>query len=126
VILIIFTIWLFSQADLLAGVLSHGPQGGFGVLALALMGLIGAAVSVLISTKSVSSDRVPLQQAQSAILLARLVLGPLSALAVVTILASGIVKGRVPDYATALAAAFVSGFSERFVLHSIDAFSKKQ
>jgi hypothetical protein len=90
------------------------------------MGLMGAAVSVLTSTKSVSSDRVPVQQAQSAILLARLALGPLSALAVVGILASGIVKGGPPDYATALAAAFVSGFSERFVLNSIDAFAKKQ
>lgn len=125
-ILITLAIWLFPRADVLAGILSQSSHPSLRILALALMGLIGAAVSVLISTKSVSSDRVPLQDAQSAIVLARLALGPLSALAVVTILASGIIGGKVPDYATALAAAFVSGFSERFVLNSIDAFAKKQ
>ena len=79
-------------------------------------------MSALISTKSVSSERVPLQQAQTSVLLGRLALGPLSALAVTTILGSGIIKGWVPDYSTLLAAAFVSGFSERFVLDSINAF----
>jgi hypothetical protein len=95
------------------------------VLALAFMGLARAVVSVLISTKSASSDRVPLQQAQAAILLGRLALGPLSALAVATLLATGIIDGQVPDYNRVLAAAFVSGFSEKFVLHSINVFSQK-
>ena len=94
------------------------------VLGLAVIGLMGATVSALTSTKSISSERVPLQQAQTSVLLGRLALGPLSALAVATILGSGIVKGQVPDYSTVLGVAFVSGFSERFVLNSINVYAQ--
>jgi hypothetical protein len=50
---------------------------------------------------------------------------PLSALVVATLLATGIINGKAPDYNIMLAAAFVSGFSEKFVLDSINAFSRK-
>jgi len=110
-----------------AGMLSEITAPGdayFSVLALAFMGLMGAVFSVLISTKSISNDRVPLQQAQGAVLLGRLAVGPLSALVVATLLVTGIL-GKAENYRIFLAAAFVSGFSERFVLDSIDAFSRK-
>jgi 8-oxo-dGTP diphosphatase len=100
-------------------------HGVLPILTLALMGLMGEIVSVWTSVKSVSSELVPLQRAQSSVLFGRLALGPLSALAIATILATGIIKGQVPDYMTMVGVAFVSGFSERFVLNSIEAFANK-
>jgi 8-oxo-dGTP pyrophosphatase MutT (NUDIX family) len=121
-VLIVAFLWMGPQIwanEKMAG--SPGPC--YAILSLVLMGLMGAAVSMLTSTQSVSSDRVPVQQAQGAILASRLALGPLSALAVVTILAA--LKEHEPNFITALAVAFASGFSERFVLASIEAFTKK-
>jgi hypothetical protein len=115
---------LAPRAGILSAMKPSAGDAAISVLALAFMGLMGAVFSVSISTKSISNARVPLQQAQAAILLGRLALGPLSALAVATLLATGILC-ETPDYRIFLALAFVSGFSEKFVLNSIDAFSRK-
>ncbi len=94
------------------------------LLGIAFMGLVGAVVSVLTSTKSVSSDRVPVQQAQTSVLLGRLALGPISALAMAAILATGVVSG-FQSHTSILIAAMLAGFSERFLLNGIEAFTKK-
>ena len=114
-----------QQAGFLTRITCGGMSPKIAAAALAFMGLMGAVVSGLTSTKSVSEDRVPVQQAQAAVLFGRLALGPLSALVAATFLNAGILGANVPTYQTALVACFVSGFSERFVLNAIEAFSKK-
>jgi 8-oxo-dGTP pyrophosphatase MutT (NUDIX family) len=116
---------LAVRTGILSKVIPDNKSPAYSVLMLAFMGLMGAVLSVLISTKSVSSERVPVQQAQTAVLFGRLAVGPLAALATATLLATGIINGDVPDYNVTVAAAFVSGFSERFVLDSIATFSQK-
>jgi len=115
---------LAPRAGILSAMKPANGDAATSILALAFMGLMGAVFSVSISTKSISNDRVPLQQAQGAVLLGRLALGPLSALVVGTLLATGIL-GQTPEYKIFLAGAFVSGFSEKFILNSINAFSRK-
>ena len=63
---------LAHHAGLMPNVAPLGDERGFWkVLALAIMGLMGATVSALTSAKSISSERVPLQQAQTSVLLGR-------------------------------------------------------
>jgi hypothetical protein len=94
-------------------------------LAVALMGLTGAVVSGFSDTKGVSDARVPLQEAEFAIMIGRLVFGTLSALAVVWFLASGMLKFGPQTAAGAMAVAFAAGFSERLVLSAVNAFGKE-
>jgi hypothetical protein len=92
-------------------------------LAVMLMGFIGALVSGFVATDQRSAERaIPLQLLGSQLIYARLALGTLSAVAAATLLASGIVtllrQPLSPELV--LAAAFVAGFSERFVVRAVE------
>lgn len=87
-----------------------------------LSGVIGAIISGFTSsiTKRGGEKRIPIELDFSAITFARLALGALSALAVTAFLSAGLVKLGEPSYELTLAAAIVSGFSERLLLRALE------
>jgi hypothetical protein len=92
-------------------------------LAVMLMGFVGALVSGFVATDQRAAERaIPLQLLGSQLIYARLALGTLSAVAAALLLASGIVTLFEQSFSPrlALAAAFVAGFSERFVVRAVE------
>ncbi|HVF43875.1 MAG TPA: hypothetical protein VM936_12720 [Pyrinomonadaceae bacterium] len=94
---------------------------------VSLAGAVGAIISGFISSIQGDGGRsgIPQELQGSTITFARVALGALSALAVTTLLNSGVLNlGNKLGYELALAVAVVSGFSERLLLRAVEAVSK--
>jgi hypothetical protein len=102
------------------------PAPGSVASAVALVGLAGAIASGFSASKSLSGSRVPLQEAELAIMIGRRVFGTLAALAVVSFVASGIMDLGPKTVPGALAVAFASGFTERLVVTAVNSFGGKE
>jgi hypothetical protein len=92
-----------------------------------LFGVMGAAISGFLSLSSgPTKHRIPEQLASHLVLLARLVIGGVSALVVYVFLISGILQLGPGDLkpGLVLAASFVAGFSERLVVRAVEAVGK--
>jgi hypothetical protein len=71
-------------------------------------------------------SRIPLQEAEFAIMQARLVFGALAALVVVSFMASGVLALGELTVLRVLTVAIVSGFSERLVFKAVNSFAGKE
>lgn len=93
--------------------------------AIALFGVLGAAVSGILSTaRDGSSKRIPEKLLDWPILVTRLAIGAGTALVVAVFLGAGLLNlGKLSPQLT-LAAAFAAGFSERLVVRAVETVAK--
>jgi len=96
------------------------------VARIVLFGVFGACVSVCqgLLRSEVSVVTISAQQAAACRIWARPAIGAVAALAAVALLHTQTVSD--PDHALSLAVAFSAGFSERFIVGTIDRFTQSQ
>ena len=95
------------------------------ILSVVLFGVMGASISgILTVARSGAAARITDQLIDSWVLLAKLVVGAASALAVFAFILSGFLNYEA-EPAQIMAISFAAGFSERLVTSAIESFSKK-
>jgi hypothetical protein len=95
------------------------------MIAVVLFGIMGAALSGLLSTAQGTGNlRIPEQLLDARVTLARLAMGAMAAVAVTTFLISGLLSIGQLSSGLMLAAAFASGFSERLIRRTVEAIIK--
>lgn len=128
-IILVITIWLIVPE-------SHGLEfskvvGGSKIpdyfwMTVLLFGIMGAIFSGFIFTsRETLYGKIPFQLLGTSLIFARLAVACLSALVMVIFLLAGIIKYDNINFEWILALAFVSGFSEQFVLRTIKTMSEE-
>jgi hypothetical protein len=116
---------LASQAPL-----ALKATNSFGSRILAYVGLFGALGGCLSAIQSLSkggsSLRIPEQLVQGATTFVRPLFGAAAAIAVYAFLQSGLITVQSNSNASVLAASFVAGFTERFVVYAAGLVSKQR
>lgn len=114
------------------GILTSNNGGnGLGIftwnlaLSIVIFGVMGAAVSGMLSARDRADARIPDQQISNRLTLAKLAVGAMSALAVVAFITSGILNLSILEKNTAtpeliLAVSFAAGFTERLVYRAVE------
>jgi hypothetical protein len=88
--------------------------------------VLGGLISAFTSTigADIRKSNIPAELSTVPITVARLVVAPLSALAVTLFLSSGILPFKELSYALIITAAVVSGFTDRLLLSAIERVAK--
>lgn len=94
-----------------------------GILAVLAFGVLGAAVSGMLSLARAGNKRIPELLGNWSASLARLAFGAASALAVYMFLLSGLLNVGTVATGAVLAVSFAAGFSERLVVRSVEALT---
>jgi hypothetical protein len=96
------------------------------IISVVLSGIMGASVSgILTVARGGVEARIPEQLIDFWVLLAKLVVGAVSALAVFAFLLSGFLRFEPITIAQVIAMSFAAGFSERLVTSAVESVSKK-
>lgn len=94
-------------------------------LSIVIFGVMGAAVSGMLSARERADARIPDQRISNRLTLAKLAVEAMSALAAVAFIMSGILSSSILDKNSAipeliLAVSFAAGFTERLVYRAVD------
>jgi 8-oxo-dGTP diphosphatase len=119
--------WLFllpiSPPPISAATGSSPRMGWLGIILSGILGALFSGFSLSIAADPKKS-RIPAELSASAVNFARLSMGAVAALGVSIFLASGVLSFPRPGYELMLAAAFVSGFSDRLLMRGIESLTK--
>ena len=116
-------VWLMFATQLNKATVTYDRTLIFSVV---LSGIMGASVSgILTVARGGVEARIPEQLISFWILLAKLVVGAVSALAVLAFLLSGFLSFEPITTAQIIAVSFAAGFSERLVTSAVESVTKK-